>query len=97
MSVPDAGTLLDRLAAARKQRESELAANRRPPTTAADRFGSPYAIGDRVFDTITGSHGRIARVDPAPSGGGLELVVQLDGGTLVTREPSTLINRPSER
>lgn len=92
--MSDAGTLLDRIAAARQERERELAANRRAPTTSADRFGSPHAIGDRVFDTITGSHGRIARVDPAPSGGGLELVVQLDSGTLVTRDPSTLFDRP---
>jgi len=97
MTFPNTTAFLDRLADARKARERELATVRRALTTGADRFGSPYAVGDRVFDTVTGDHGRVARIDPAPTGGGVELLIDLDAGPRVTRDPSTLIDRPSER
>jgi hypothetical protein len=97
MTFPDSSSLLDRLAAARQERERELAATRRAPVTAEQRLGLPFTPGDRVFDTLSGSHGRVARVDPAPAGGSIAVLVQLDDGMIVTREPSTLIDRPSER
>jgi hypothetical protein len=97
MMLPSASTLLDRLAAARQRRLDGLAANLPAPPTAASRLGSAYAIGDRVFDLVTGDHGRITRVDAGATPGSTEMIVSLDAGPLVTRAPSQIIDRPSER
>jgi len=95
MPTPDAGALLDRLAASRLARGAELAAARRAPVSAEQRLGLPFAPGARVFDTLSGLSGRVARVDPAPAGGAIAALVQLDDGMIVTRDPATLIERPS--
>ncbi len=95
--IPTPGSLLDRIDAARKEREAMLAAQRRTPVTAEARLGLPYEPGDRVFDVKSGLHGHVSRVDPAPRGGEPAVIVTLDTDVDVTRAPGDLIDRPSER
>lgn len=87
--------VLERLRQGGETRAAEIAARVRPPTTTAARIGLPFAPGDRVFDTVSGSIG-IVEASPIALNADLALVyVRTDAGGLLVRGASQLVARPT--
>lgn len=84
-----------RLDDAKATRAAEVAAAARPPVSAAQRLGAPFAVGDRVQDIRGGKEGTVVDVGPSDRTGAVLLDVRFDDGSFAVRPPSDLIARPT--
>ena len=85
---------LTRIGDARLARRTEIDGAAAAPTTAGDRTGAPFAIGDRIFDPATGRSGEVIRVGAFAGLGRTPIDVALDGGGTVSRLARDVVSRP---
>lgn len=95
MTPEDVTAALNTRKATIAAQRADMAQAQRPHTTQTSDLHLPFAIGARVFDTVSGLYGLVVGGTPASAKAGETAVIQLTTGATVTRNPAYVVARPT--
>lgn len=95
MTPEDVTAALNRRKATVAAQRADMVDAQRPHSTQTSDLHLPFAIGARVFDTVSGQLGVVVGGVPAGAKAGARVSIKLASGEVVTGDPAYVVARPT--